>query len=84
MLTALTLSFLSLTTVNREVSSEKSFALVFNPLGKSLIYIRKRSGPKIEPWGTPAKIGHHDDVCPFKMTLRNLPDSVFNYFIKFA
>ena len=26
--------------------------------------MRKRSGPKIEPWGTPVKTGLHDDVCP--------------------
>ena len=35
---------------------------------------RKRSGPRIEPWGTPAKTGLHDDVCPFKTILWNLPE----------
>ena len=29
----------------------------------------KRSVPKIEPWGTPARTGFHDEVCPFKTTL---------------
>ena len=28
----------------------------------------------IESWGAPAKIGFHDEVCPFKAILRNLPD----------
>ena len=36
--------------------------------------MRKRSGPRIDPWGTPAKIGLHDHVGPFKTTLWNLPD----------
>ena len=75
LLRAFAVSFSSLTIVNIEVSSAKSFALVFNPLGKPLILMRKRSGPKSESWGSPPKIGLHDDVCPFKMTLWNLPDS---------
>ena len=70
LLRALAVSFLSLT--NREVSSAKSFAWAFNPLGKSLIQMRKWNGLRIEPWGTPAEIGLHDDVCPFKMTLWNV------------
>ena len=37
LLRALALSFLSLTVVNRDVSSAKSFALVFSSLGKSFI-----------------------------------------------
>ena len=28
--------------------------------------MRKRSGPNIDPWVTPAKIGLHDDVWPFR------------------
>ena len=58
----------------REVSSAKSFVFDFNPFGKSLIYTRKRSEPRIEPWRTPAKTGLHDDACPFKRTLWNLPN----------
>ena len=36
--------------------------------------MRKRSGPRIDPRGTSAKTGLHDDVCPFRTTLWNLPD----------
>ena len=36
--------------------------------------MRKRSGPKVEPWGTPAKTGFDDDVCLFKTTLWSLPE----------
>ena len=70
----LVLSFLSLTIVKRDVSSAKSFTLDFKSFGKSLMQIRKRSGPRISPWGTPAKIGLQDEVCPFNTTLWNLPD----------
>ena len=59
---ALALSFSSLTIEKRDVSSAKSFALDFNSSGKSLMYIRNSSGPKIDPWGTPAKTGLHEDV----------------------
>ena len=37
------------------------------------MYIRKKSGPKIEPLGTPASIDDHEDVWPFKRTSWNLP-----------
>ena len=37
------------------------------------MYIRKKSGPKIEPLGTPASIGDHEDVWLFKRTRWNLP-----------
>ena len=63
----LALSFVSLTIVKIEVSSANSFALEFNSFGKSLMQTRKRSWPNIEPWGTLAKTGLHDDVCPFKI-----------------
>ena len=49
LLSILALSDLSLTIVKRDVSSAKSFALDFNSFGKSLMYIRKRSGPRIDP-----------------------------------
>ena len=39
--------------------------------------MRKRSGPNIDPWGTPAKIGPHDDVWPFRITLWSLPENSF-------
>ena len=37
------------------------------------MYIRKNSGPKIDPSGTPASIGDHEDVWQFKRTHWNLP-----------
>ena len=74
LLTTSALSCLSLTIVNREESSAKSFALDFNSFGKSLIWTRKRSGPRMEPWGTPIKTGLHDEVFLFKTTLWSLPD----------
>ena len=51
MLRAFAVSFSSLTIVNIEVSSAKSFALVFNPLGKPLILMRKEVGLKVSPEG---------------------------------
>ena len=70
----LALSFLSLTIVKREVPSAKSFALDFNSFSKWLMQTRNRRGSSIEPWGTPAITGFHDDVCPFKITLWNLSE----------
>ena len=35
--------------------------------------MRERGGPKIEPWGIPARTGFHNEVCRFKTTLWNLP-----------
>ena len=37
------------------------------------MHIRKKSGPKIEPLGTPASIGDHEDVWSLKRTRWNLP-----------
>ena len=36
---------------------------------KSLIYIKKRSGSRIDPCGTPAEIFDHLECWPFKTTL---------------
>ena len=36
--------------------------------GKSFLYIRKRSGPKMEPWGTPVTIGKVSDLVSFTST----------------
>ena len=33
--------------------------------GKSFIYIRKRSGPKMEPWGIPVTIDRVSDIVSF-------------------
>ena len=54
------------------MSSANSFAFDFNPFGKSLMYTRKKGWPRIEPWGTPAETGLHDDVYlkqPFAICL---------------
>ena len=40
----------------------------------SLIKIRKSSGPRIEPCGTPAKIEAQSDIIPFMTTLCLRPD----------
>ena len=46
----------------KRVMSDSIFSVI------SLIYIKKRSGPSIEPWGTPAMTGSDDDALPFKTT----------------
>lgn len=51
----------SLTTENREVSSVKSFELELRPSDKSLMYIRERRGPNIEPWETPSVTSFQDN-----------------------
>ena len=48
--------------VKRHVSSASNFTIDFNSFGKSLIQIRKRSGPNNGPWGIRANIGFHE-VC---------------------
>ena len=35
--------------------------------------MRKRSEANIDPWGTTAKIGLHEDVWPFRIALWSLP-----------
>ena len=50
------------TTENREVSSAKSFTVDSMFSDKSFMYIRKRSGPRIDPCGTPAFTGNHSEV----------------------
>ena len=37
--------------------------------------MRKRCGPNIDPWETPAKIGLHDDAWPFRITFWSLLDN---------
>ena len=56
---ALILSFMN---ENIDVSSAKIFILDWIPLDISLMNIRKRSGPNIEPWGTPANISFQLEV----------------------
>ena len=57
----------------RDASSANSFTVDEGLLPRSFLYIRKNSGPKKEPWGTPASIDHHEDAWPFKRTDWNLP-----------
>ena len=38
------------------------------PLLRSLKYIKKSKGPKIEPCGTPASTGVHAEIGPFSTT----------------
>ena len=47
----------SFTIEKREVSSAKGFAVEEKLLLRSFIYIKKRRGPKMDPWGTLAVTG---------------------------
>ena len=60
------------TTENREVSSAKRFTVNSMFSDKSFMYIRKKSGPRIDPSGTPAFTGNHSEVWPLSKTLWNL------------
>ena len=42
---------------NKEVSSANNLISQFKLSSKSLMQMRKSNGPKIEPCGTPARIG---------------------------
>ena len=54
---------------NREVSSANSSYSLLRPSAKSLIYIKNRKGPRIEPWGTPTLTSAQDEHWPFKTSL---------------
>ena len=45
--------------------------------GQSFIYIRKRSGPKMEPWGTPVTVGRVSDLVSFTSFAVYLINSFF-------
>ena len=45
-----------------DVLSTNSFKVDKRLLPRSFMYIRKSSGPEIEPWDTPASIGDHEDA----------------------
>ena len=51
-----------------KASSVKGFALD-KSFVKSLIYIKNRSDPKIDPWVTPALASAHQENWTFKTTL---------------
>ena len=59
----------SLTTEKGEVSSANNFELDARFSDKSLMYIKKSSGPRIEPWGAQASTCIRGEFSPFKGTL---------------
>ena len=65
---------ISWTTEQIKVPSAKSLAVGDRFLDKSLIYTKNNRGPKIDPWGTPASTGDHENGWPFNKNLRNLFD----------
>ena len=44
--------------------------------GKSLIYIKKRMGPRTEPWGTPDVTGEGGDSSPTTTVCCRIPNKV--------
>ena len=54
-----------------ELSSPKSFT-DDKSLDRSFIWLRKSKGPNIDPCGTPANTGSHEEIWPFNSTLCNL------------
>ena len=63
---------LSCATENTEVSSAKSFTVDSVFSGKSCMYIRTKSGQKIDPSGTPTFTDNYSEVCPLSKILWNL------------
>ena len=62
-------SFISELRNESTVSSAKSMGTnLLDMLGKSLIKNKNSRGPKIEPWGTPLRMGRHGDDTPFILT----------------
>ena len=57
------------TTENSDVSSANNFELDAKLSDKSIMYIRKSSGPNIELSGNPASIAAHEDYCLFRTTI---------------
>ena len=57
---------------DNDVSSANSFTVDFMSTDRSLMYIRNKGGPKIDPCGTPAFTGNYSYVSPFSTTLWNL------------
>ena len=57
----------SVTVENKEAPSAKKFELECKFFVKSLMYSRKSSGPRMEPWGTPALMSAHEECWPVKL-----------------
>ena len=53
----------------KDVSSANNFALEDRSPEKLFMYIKNNTGPKKEPWGTPAVTFRHSDVWPLRITL---------------
>ena len=47
---------------NNDVLFANSFTVHFMSTDRSLMYVRKKSGPKMDHCGTPAFNGNHSDV----------------------
>ena len=69
----------SLTFEKSDVSSVNILHITSVLLGKSLISIKKRSGPNIEPCRTPANTFFHKKVWTFETTLCWGPVKYFLY-----
>ena len=59
---------------NKEVSSANNLHSFLRPFGKSLIYIKNKRGPRMEPSNTLARISTQGEYWPFKTTLCFLLD----------
>ena len=59
---------ISWTTKNREVLSANSLGFEIKLLEGSLINIKKKSGPRIDPWATHALRLANEEYWPFKTT----------------
>ena len=66
---------LSHTTENREVSSANSFTVDTKSSERSLMQIRKKGWPRMEPCGTPALTGNHSNVWLFSRALWNTQEA---------
>ena len=47
---------------NNDVSSADGFRVDVMSTDRSLMYTRRKSGPKMNPCGTPAFTGNHSDI----------------------
>ena len=59
----------SWTVEHSHVPSANNFGLHCRLWDKSLMYIRNKTGPNIEPWRTPALILAQDELWPLRITL---------------
>ena len=54
------------TAANSDVLSANSFRLHWRPSDESLIWIKNKRGPKIDPCGTPVRTSLQDKCWPFR------------------